>query len=630
MSSVIFERTSLTRSAQGKRRFQDYAVNNYPTSAHQLTERPNKFLRLTEDAPFDPEPTCRQRSARTVSSWLWLSPEVHPSFAEKANNTSSKAPAIGGFLSLVPEVHPQYKKPTKRKVKTCKLAPQAALNTHSRTRFTVASSTVVPYSADDEYLDEPPPEHLPPYRPTWWYPEIVRKQNFHTESGLLLVGYGQNPFASIMPTYELFRAILVAAVARREANSSWIRHGGVIDDIKQKYTATAQDSDKCLDAIKDFDLLFRSEDDPQRREWFMKRRGDYVQRIDVNNAEIAKLEDREDKAVARHEQVLDQTKASEDALWVLLSNLLVKIGVLPSTSSINNKPPVLVEDANESCERSYHDWPEDNWNDEVPGEWKDTPAVAKGKTPTEVQQFEDPENTWNNAWEDYPMKDPLIMLRDRYTQKAQEANRVEVEFNQIRDRYKTELDAFLFHRRSTHPDLQKEPQQLEEEFGPIWLQKCRDMTGKFKEADKEYEDASQALSDANRRDRATKRDCPEIHTNQVAARDETTAPQQFKDLLPRRKRRLIKEWCEDTSKQLSNEEVEELRRNTDQRRLSIDIDVPSNPLHSGGEDVPIATGHKRRKIDRFKRRNEGQWPDTSDDALQAVHLAWAREVGEHL
>jgi hypothetical protein len=335
----------------------------------------------------------------------------------------------------------------------------------------------------------------------------MRREDFYSESGLLIVSNGSNGCAGFLTTFELFCAILNTARMRREVDASWAWHNREITDIKHKFATIRNDSEQCLDEIKDIDVILSYEKERNALTHLTERHRELVQRIESNNTEEAKLQERQNGANSRQQDVLEKSKVSEYSLRLLFDDLLFKIGVLSNINSIDKTPRVQVIDEDGSWADWY--WSEDNWNDEVAEEWKHAPVELHDAITTNPSQCDDPENTWNNAWKYYPVEEPLMQLQDIFHQRAEEANRVELEFIKIRERYDYELKAYLFHQKGQYhgeeDDEEERQQRLEEKFGPIWLQRCREVSGKMKEVDEAYMQAEQALSDANRRDRETKR-----------------------------------------------------------------------------------------------------------------------------
>ncbi|KAI4619044.1 hypothetical protein J4E83_005996 [Alternaria metachromatica] len=309
-------------------------------------------------------------------------------------------------------------------------------------------------------------------------------------------------------------------------------------------------------------------------EWAMKRRSEVILRTQANVLQKVKLEEQQNDVYARHEAVETSMRDAEHTLWVLLDELLVKIGVLPGIDDADKNPRVQILSAKEPVDGSSLNWSENNWNDEIPGEWKPAPIVDKGSEVFGALGEEEPESTWNNAWEDYPRNDHLLALQDVLYQTADEAIRVEREFNNVREQYDQELKTYMFHQRGKRGNASAE---------------C-------------------ALSDANRHDREVRKRPykPELGP---PGQTEAIEPQTFGKRISSRKRRWIDEWLEDVYMNPGDEDRQNPGEEPGQP-FTVATDEASRSLRS--EDVPMATGSRRRRIDRH------------------LHLEWARKVGERI
>ncbi|KAI4627997.1 hypothetical protein J4E80_002133 [Alternaria sp. BMP 0032] len=630
MTSVGPGSPAKTLTPGGKRGYKDYVRDADEESIFHSERRPSKFLRLTEDAAFDYQLTKWSEKAKNSSSWLWLCPQIHPMFSKRTAGNGYRAQGGERFLSLVPQVHPQYVAPTERKRRPVENIPNAFSHSQSETQnghhlHGVAHSS--PTQRQHPAL-RPPGDPIS-FDPVWWWPDVIHKNNFHTESGLLLVGNPENSRAGIMPTYEIFFAMIQAGLARRNADSSYALRNRELDEVQRKYDKMIEDKAKCEEEQKDVDRITSGnygEYDHDTFEWAMKRHSEVIYRIRALESEEEQLQVQQDDIYARHQAVNVSTMAVEKTLWDLLDDLLVRIGVFPSVDDNDQNPRVRVVHAREPADDPNMDWPENNWNDEIPGEWKPAPFEDKGSEVFGPLEEEEAESTWNNAWKDYPRNDHLLALQDVLYQTAEEAIRVEREFNDVREQYDRELQTYMFHQRGKRDNASVRSYQLEEEFGPIWLEKCRKISAKMQEADRGHAQAECALSDANRHDREVRRrpSKPELR---LPGQTEAIEPRRFGKRISSRKRRWIDEWLEDVYMKPGDEDRQKPGEEPAQP-ITVATDEASRSLRS--EDVPMATGHRRRRIDRYVLRSRDLRQDTSNTALQQLHLDWARKVGERM
>lgn len=304
--------------------------------------------------------------------------------------------------------------------------------------------------------------------------------------------------------------------------------------------------------------------------------------------------------------------------------MLVKIGVLPGIDDADKNPRVQIVSAKGPVDGSSLSWSENNWNDEIPGEWKPAPIIHKGSKIFGPLEQEEPESRWNDALKDYPRNDHLLALKDALYKTAEEATRVELDSNNVREQYDRELRTFMFRQREKREDASLRSLQLEEEFGPIWLENCRNSFAKMQEADRGYAQTECDLSDANRHDREVRRreSKPELSP---PAQTKAIATRSFGERISSRKRRWIDGWLEDVYMEPRDEDRQKPGEEPAQP-IPVPMDEASRLLRS--EDVPITTGHQRRRIDRYVLRSQDLRQDTSNSALQQLHLDWARKVGE--
>jgi hypothetical protein len=104
----------------------------------------------------------------------------------------------------------------------------------------------------------------------------MRREDFYSESGLLIVSNGSNGCAGFLTTFELFCAILNTARMRREVDASWAWHNREITDIKHKFATIRNDSEQCLDEIKDIDVILSYEKERNALTHLTERRGELV------------------------------------------------------------------------------------------------------------------------------------------------------------------------------------------------------------------------------------------------------------------------------------------------------------------------------------------------------------------
>lgn len=608
----------------GKRGFEDYVSDSCEKNVSYPERRPSKFLRLTEDAALDIQPTYRSEKGKNTSSWLWLSPEIHPMFSKRKADHDYRAQEDVKFLRLAPQVHPQYVAPTEGKNKPMRTLASGSSHNQSQARNSHLSHGIPSASST---LQQHPPAGLIPFDPVWWWPDIIHKDDFHNESGLLLVGSREKSRAGIVPTFELFCAIIKAGLARRDADSSYALRNHELDEVQRKYDKMVEEKAKCEEEQQELIRLTSSNYggyDRETFEWAMKRKSEVIYRIRALEAEGEELQVEQDNIYARHHEVNVDTMAVEKTLWDLLDDLLVRIGVLPNIDGDDKDPRVQIVDTREHVDDLNLDWPENNWNDEIPGDWIPPPIVEIYSGAFRPLQQEEPESTWNNAWNDYPRNENLLALRDALRQTADEATRVEKEFNNVREQYDQELKTYMFHQRGKRVNASVRSYQLEEEFGPIWLEKCRNISSKMQEADRGYAQAECDLSDAHRHDREVRRrkSKPELG---APAHTKAIATQHFGERMSSRKRRWIDEWLGDVCIEPRDEDQEEPGEEPGQP-ITIAMDEASRTLRS--EDVPMATGQRRRRIDRYVLRTQELRQDTTNTALQQLHLDWARKVGE--
>ena len=616
-----------TGKFQRKRCFQDFTDDVGLQSANHSTGRPYKFLRLTEDsAPFFPA-TAGRGKARPASNWLWLSPEIHPLASERKSDRDCRARGGEQFLKLVPQIHPQYVAPGETGSRPVGRSPGASSPHQSKSQNDNLSHGSI--SQSPTLRQYPDSRHPDPgrFHPVMWWPDTIKRENFYEDSGLLLIGNGFDECAGIVPTYEMFVAIVKAGSARREFNASCAWRDRELDTIEAEYTKILHDDKECGVEAKELDRVTSSnygEYDEETFEWAMKRRSEVILRTQANDVQKVKLQEQQNDVYARHGAVETRMRDAEYTLWVLLDELLVKVGVLPGIDDADKNPRVQILSAKEPVDGSSLNWSENNWNDEIPGEWKPAPIVDKGSEVFEALGEEGPESTWNNAWKDYPRNEHLLALQDVLYQTADEAIRVEREFNNVREQYDQELKTYMFHQRGKRGNASVRSYQLEEEFGPIWLEKCRKISAKMQDADRGHAQAECALSDANRHDREVRKrpSKPELG---LPGQTEAIEPRSFGKRISSRKRRWIDEWLEDVYMNPGDEDRQKPREEPGQP-ITVATDEASRSLRS--EDVPMATGSRRRRIDRYVLRSRDLRPDTSNTALQQLHLEWAQKVGE--
>ncbi|KAI4941344.1 hypothetical protein J4E91_010789 [Alternaria rosae] len=248
----------------------------------------------------------------------------------------------------------------------------------------------------------------------------------------------------------MFHAIVQAGSARRDFDALCAWRNRELDTIEVEYAKILDDDKKCGKEAKELDRLTSNnygEYDEDTFEWAMKRRSEVILRTRANDAQKVRLQEQQNDVYARHEAVETRMRDAEHLLWDFMDEMLVKIGVLSGINDADKNPRVQIVSAKVPVDGSSLNWSEDNWNDEIPGEWKPAPIIDKGSETFGPLEQEEPESTWNNAWKDYPRNDHLLALKDALYKTAEEATRVELEFNNVREQYDRELRTFMFRQR---------------------------------------------------------------------------------------------------------------------------------------------------------------------------------------
>lgn len=304
-----------------------------------------------------------------------------------------------------------------------------------------------------------------------WHPEgELNEDDFHSGTPqLVLAGDGTKLCPSILLTNQLFTDFVTAITARRmygdlHRSMALERHNIMV----RRDNLFAQILDW---SSKLYDLRNGPQDEARDR------------RIQDLEEAKEKFEHTLEDLELRDEQLVKQLKNAEQE-WnrlqfkvdVALDRAFTNIGVLSGPIQIEEQAELPESPADPEPQPDPVDIPENTWNEAI-----DYSELVSGPNEWKCGVRDHPDSTFNNDYYDYfPRPDP-IQAAQELEARTQEFEDAEYEFDVHRDYYDV---AFLEWRLTQKGRL--DANDLEIEFGPIWLKRGQEVTRKFRDAEEAY------------------------------------------------------------------------------------------------------------------------------------------------
>jgi hypothetical protein len=143
---------------------------------------------------------------------------------------------------------------------------------------------------------------------------------------------------------------------------------------------------------------------------------------------------------------------------------------------------------------------------------------------------------------------------------------------------------------------------LEGQFGPLWLRNCQFVTGKAVEAEEDFYAIEERLNAAKHAVEVRVQEAGRARENpRLTTTLSESEVQNFGEQLPSRKRKRIDDWLETDSVHSKQWKVQETPDDT----------VCMFELSERSDNVSVvqyAEGYQRRKIDNYVRQTQEAWP----------------------
>jgi hypothetical protein len=233
---------------------------------------------------------------------------------------------------------------------------------------------------------------------------------------------------------------------------------------------------------------------------------------------------------------------------------------------------------------------------------------------------ETPDATVAKAGDVNPILDPvqtnLQVLKDDYYKHRHQLERVEADFDGLREQYSKELHHFILEGKAKHRGRTNSV-QLEVEFGPVWLARCQEMTKNMIEAEIALVAAEQAYGKASRAAKIAeleKEGNVAVQQIQQLVFEPDVTLEHFGQILPAHTRKHIDDWL-DNDNEIRDGPSARVPKPND----VIAVDQSPNSTHAlrseGGvveDHLTVVEGAMRRKIDSYNRSVRSQRPKIND------------------
>jgi hypothetical protein len=452
-----------------------------------------------------------------------------------------------------------------------------------------------------------------PWSPEIWRPDAVHHTDFYEGMPKFHVHRIESVSSwlpSLLVDWDMFRDMWKTAWYGRELKLAyqWVeqqrnKHDILLQQLSEEaeehHRALVDLDDPLNPPVCDFDgyALWSDEEEAHLEQ---------IAHIDARKAEIrAELQ----KVEQNYQNVLKAYQEMQKDLQEHLDYIFGEMGVLPNPNDFDHLDLVPVLDPDhqqDEDETQFRDWPENTWNNDY--DCIKPPENDYNKVYRHARYssyHEDSEATWNNSWEDYPQDYDINWLRAILEEKREEAVNAATRLENFRNTYDMELVKYIRqHRREQTASTASftGSDDLEDQFGPLWLRNCQFVTGKAVEAEEDFYAIEERLNAAKH---AVEVRVQEAGRARVNPRLTTTLSesevQNFGEQLPSRKRKRIDDWLETDSVHSKQWKVQDTPDDT----------VCMFELSEGSDNVSVvqyAEGYQRRKIDNYVRQTQEAWP----------------------
>jgi hypothetical protein len=458
-------------------------------------------------------------------------------------------------------------------------------------------------------------DNIHEWRPELWRPNAIHSSFFYRGDSCFQwhwLGNKDVAFPSLLLNWDSFKTLWQLACSVRTFKAANKSYKKAQDSMLQVQQILKENTEYNEGALQELRLQSRRE--PLFREELNLQCLEHIEQLKANEAQDVDLSLQLRKLESDYSTVVQAFEESQQNILPLLEDLFEQLGTLPGPDDLEEPIPVPLlesEPSNNSPDPSY--WHENTWNNV---QECDVPATKRSAISVSTHEVlrDDPEATWNNAWEDYAQEEWIESLRQYLDDAIREAHNAQTAFNNFRGDYQRQLLEYSIKHRSNVYFFKNggEADELEDKFGAEWFKRCQIATRKLIQADKKVEDIARRLKEAELAVNMFEGEEYEEEGGHSGVRKEldTEDAQKFGQLVSHRKRKRIDDW-------LDTETVQKKRRTG----YSCDRTDSSFSLseHSGNvSDWRLAEGEQRRRIDDYVKRTQQIWFAFKADNVESV------------